>query len=303
MNYGDFEVAVVNPREPMAKKKRKTPPRAKNGRFKKGGSSSGGSRKKPARTENPRRPRRKGGGGRRRRRRNPRGEQVAIRSQGAWPLKSGNLDLVAPMVLNKLLVALVVKKWGSGDGKGLLGPGASSDFVGSSWTFRDYGLGFLATYAGAKIVAARMGRQWGEAFWLTGVADMAARLVWTEGIARSPKLRDWFGQYEDPNMAVLREMNGFGAYQPGAIIESPSGRFMLDSNNQWQAMQGDLVPANPQYDGMLVPANPQYDGNVVAARPGFDGRFGHAINTPSQQARYQRTGSEDPYSTVWQQVG
>lgn len=297
MNYQDFEISIVNPRETKKMAKHKTPPRNKKGQFKKGGkSSSGGSSSSKSRESNPRKGSRKSGsrkGKRRppRRRANPRGEREGFRAQGMWPLNRGNMDLVAPAVMNKLLVALVVKKWGSDKG-GLLGPGESSDFVGRSWTFRDYGLAFLASFAGAKVVASRMGKNWGDMFWLTGVSDMAARLLWTEGIARSDSLQKWFGQYDDAaGMAALRDMRGV---QPGAVLETPGGRYMLDNADGWTAMQGIVTTAS-RYDGVPVTAN-RYDGVVQASA--YDG-FGHAIDTPSPQARYQRTGAADPYASVY----
>lgn len=324
MNYGDLSVAVVNPRGKKRTKRTmaKTPPRGKDGKFKKGG----GKKRRPARRknereENPRprkkrRKRRAAGSYRapprtRRRKRNPRGERADLRGQGMWPIKSGVLDNVLPMIANKALVALAVKRWGSGKG-GLMGPASSSDYVGRSWTFRDYGIAFGVTFLGAKLTAARLGRQWGEMFWLQGVADMGARLLWTEGFARSKKLTEWFGAYDDPasQMALLSQMDGggaygaelvpgYGSYQPGAIVETPSGRFLMDNNGQWQSMQG-LIAANRQYDGSVVAARPRFDGLVPASRQ-YDGHLGHAMDGNQARARYQGTGSGDPYATGYQQ--
>lgn len=320
MNYGDLEVAIVNPRgDNMASTKRN-----KKGQFMKRGKGGGKGKRKsnPRRSSSssssstdagghkkrrrPRRPGRRRG----RRRANPRSSGVPFSSQGMWPIKGTNWADVIPMISNKALVALAVKRWGNKSG-GLMGPEQTSDFVGRSWTFRDYAIGFGVSFLGAKLVASRFGRQWGELFWLQGIADMGARMLWTEAFARSKMLKEWFGAYDDPaaQMAVLSQMDGYGREQlvpgygnlaPGAVMDTPSGRFMLNQHGQMVAMQGSLVQASRQYDGSLVAANARYDGVVQASRR-YDG-YGHAIGTPSKRARYQYTGSRNAYSTVYQQT-
>lgn len=316
-----MEVAIINP---TGAKKMSTA-RNKKGQFKKGG------RRRKARKKNPtvyaraaprrrrRRRRRASTRGttparRRRRRPNPLGggDKMPLKSQGMWPLKSGNLQLLLPMMGAKLAMAYAVRRWGNTGG--LMGKGATSEFAGDSWTFRNYAIGFGTTYLGAKLIATRFGRKWGEAWWLAGMSDMITRLVWTEAISKWKWGREAFGQDSAAEqMAALRQMSGgmgydpgqadalAGACMPGAVMDTPSGRFVLDNQKRWQPMQGGMGGFGDE----LVAARSGFDGfgdELVQARSDFDG-MGHALppGTDDHRARYTRSGAVDPYSNLFQQ--
>jgi hypothetical protein len=309
--FPGLEVAIVNPTRARGNKKGKAVAR-KRARTKGGQFKKTTTRRRANRESNPRRRRRRrrrspatssSAPVRRRRRRNPSdgGGRAPIRSQGMWPLRGADYRMVLPMLAQKVLTALVVTKWGE-TGRLMAKQGNSSHFAGRSWPLRNYVMSFGVGVVGAKLVGARFGKKAGEFFYLSNIADMGERMLWSEVFNNTSWGPKYFGQSPADQMAALRSMPmGYdpgqadamaGYAMPGAIYETPSGRFMLDNQRRWQPMQGELVAADSGFDG--------FGSTLTAADSGFDG-FGHALpaGVDDLGARYRRDGAADPYQSNW----
>jgi len=299
--FPGMEVAIVNPSDPKKKKRKKmATKRDSSGRFKKKTTKT--KTRKRRRKSNPapparrRRRRRASTPARARRRRRSNPSPMALKSQGMWPIKGTNVTLALPMLGQKLLTALVVKKWGQ-DGSLISNQASSSAFAGKSWPLRNYLMQAAVTVIGAKLVASRFGREHGQMWYLSGLADMGERLLWAEVFNKFSWGQKLFGQSPTDEMAALRAMaydpnqaNVLGSHaMPGAVYDTPSGRFILGNQGNWQPMQGELVTADPSFDGELVTADPSLDGLGHYLPPG----------TEDREARFHASGSEDPYASTW----
>jgi hypothetical protein len=315
--FPGLEVAIVNPsRKRASSKGKKTVARKRrrksNGQFTKG-SGAPPARRRRRRRANPesnpaprRRRRRASSSSPRRRRRNPEaGDRVGLRSGGMWPLRGTDYKLVLPILAQKVLTALVVTKWGE-QGRLMSKDGNVSNYAGRSWPLRNYIMSFAVGAVGAKLVGSRFGRKMGEMFYLSNIGDMGARMLWSELFNNTKWGPKYFGQSPETQMDALRAMAYdpnqadamAGAAMPGAIMDTPSGRFMLDNQRCWQPMQGfgdSLVAADRGFDG--------FGDSLVAADRGFDGfgRYGHALppGTEDAEARYHRSGAVDSYNSTY----
>jgi len=210
--------------------------------------------------------------GRRRRRRNPEGFGGGIMSE---------VNRFLPRLLGKLFVAFLVKRWG-GQGS-LMSPTAmQSPTLGGSWTMGQYVLAAVGAHLGAKV----FGRFINAEQFKQGAYDLIlTKLVWTEGLSRSPWLQATFGAAE------------------GEVkYNEQTGQMEIFQGGRWQMMQG--------YDDMsgsdLVTASP-LDGELVAASP-LDGSasygYGHLLPANADAATvragmYTGSGYVSPYHAAY----
>lgn len=229
-----------------------------------------------------------------RRRSNPFRGQFSF--QALWPG-------LAPAILGRIWLAFAVRQWGGDWGTSIAGapaaggtPPPPSPFAGQQWGFQGYFVGVIAAWAGAH-VAERFRPGWGFHFWRGAVENMAARLVWTEGIARSEWGQKHFGQ-----MAV------------GQVADDGRGNRMVLTPQGWQYMMGNPNMGELQerpLDG-LQPAR-ALDGLVReraldAKSRGVGGRrfrpMGHAMpeGTEDKEARYHGSGANTAYHSAYQRA-
>jgi hypothetical protein len=162
-----------------------------------------------------------------------------------------------------LAVAWAVKKWG-GTGSLWNGEGqvVTSEFAGTSWTWKQYGIALLVAQFGGKL----LGRIIDPTGFRQGAMDaIVMKFVWTEGISKS----DWG-----------KEQFGVG----DIYTDSSTGQAYWDQGGRQVAMQG-LVEESA-LDG-LVEASP------------MDG-YGHLMSSSASQAditagAYHNAGYVDPY--------
>jgi hypothetical protein len=165
----------------------------------------------------------------------------------------GEVSRFLPSLAGKLFVSAVVKRFGA-QGGSLFGPPQSSPTVGGSWTMGQYLAGLLAANLGAKV----FGRFLNAAEFRRGGMDLImTKLVYTEGLARSPGLQAILGNVPD-----------------GQIRVDADGQTYLQQGGRWVAMQG-LTTASP-LDGTLVEAAP-LDGP-----PGYG--YGHLLPSSTDAA-------------------
>lgn len=158
----------------------------------------------------------------------------------------GEVSKWLPAFAGKLFVAFAVRRIGTLGGQQLLGGGpVISPTAGTSWGFGQYIVAGLATHFGSKLFK----RVLDPAGFRRGGYDLIlTKLVWTEGIARSPWAAEAFGNY-------------------GPSYNQRTGQTWLSTGGgRSVAMQGELVEASP-LDGELVEASP-LDGMSSAYGPG-----------------------------------
>jgi hypothetical protein len=215
-----------------------------------------------SREENPRR--------RRRRRRNPGSAPVSRRRRRNPGARSGGgllglfggggggglmgeVSRFLPSLAGKLFVSAVVKRFGT-QGGSLFGGPQSSPTVGGSWSMGQYLAALLAANLGAKV----FGRFLNAAEFRRGGMDLIlTKLVYTEGLARSPGLQAILGNVPENQIRV-----------------DADGQTYLQQGGRWVAMQGPLISASP-LDG-LVEAAP-LDGP-----PGYG--YGHLLPAATDAA-------------------
>ncbi len=196
-------------------------------------------RRNPSTTAPPRRRPSRARAPSRRRRRNP-----SLSGMKAGFM--GEVNKWLPAFAGKLFVAFAVRRIGALGGQQLLGGGpVISPTAGTSWGFGQYIVAGLATHFGSKLFKSVLDP---SGFRRGGYDLILTKLVWTEGIARSPWAAEAFGNYGP-------------RYSPRTgqtWLSTPGGGSV--------AMQGELVEASP-LDGELVEASP-LDGSPVSASYG-----------------------------------
>lgn len=198
---------------------------------------------------------------RRRRRSNPSGGGGSIASE----VKS-----FMPRLAGKLAVAWAVRRWG-GPGS-IFGDMRASPTAGESWSMGQYLVAGLVAQYGPKL----LGKFVNPTEFRRGAWDLIlTKLIWTEGISRSPWAQQQFGTTDS---AI--------AFDPGV------GQMYLNQGGQWSAMQG-LVESSA-LDG-LVEASPM-DGTTSG--------YGHLLPTGSTKrtatrGKYHGTGHTSIYHAAF----
>jgi len=194
--------------------------------------------------------------------------------------------------MGKMFTSFAVQRWG-GTG-GLFGPAMASRFMGRAWPFRNYVVGLIAAYVGAKLLARTgWGRGYAKDFWIGGFSAIVSKLLWTEGFSRSPLLQGAFGQQQ--------------AF-PNAWVQS-DGTTWANRDGSWQSMMGGQLVDASALDGQLVDASALDGGHFgqLVDADYMDGRFrgmGHALphSTPNEEDRaagYRGDGSRNPYQSAY----
>lgn len=295
----EAQVHIVNrggKRSAKKKKKGTKMRRNKKGQFVKGG--GGGKRRGKKRRSNPEpasNPRRRGGKrrGGRRRSHNP----VGRFAHASINFRSATQHLL-PVIAGRLWLAYAVRNWGGDWGTSVLGaptppgtPPPASPFAGQQWGFQGYAVGVIASYIGARIIE-RWKPGWGFHFFRGAIENMATRVVWTEGIARS----EW-GQ------------KNFG--QTAMVADDSRGNRMVLTPQGWQYMMGPMgqLQTERPLDG-LEPARPldglERAGSKDVKHGGIGGRryYGHFLppGTDDKRARYEGSGSTSSYHSAYQRA-
>lgn len=263
----EFTVHVINPKGKTAKKK-KSGAKQVAGKKKTGKKKTGKKRaasKAPAkRRSNPapaKKKKRKG-----KRRSNP-GGMFAIGGL------VGEAKKALPQVAGMLAVAWAVRKWG-GTGSLFEGDGevVTSEFAGTSWTWRQYGIALAVAQFGGKL----LGRIVDPAGFRRGaMSAIVMKFVWTEGIAKSDWGKQQFGTGDIYN-------------------DTDTGQLYWDQNGRQVAMQGGRLVEKSALDGLVE----------SSALDGHDpGGYGHLMpsSTPAAEANagaYHGSGYVDPYHAV-----
>lgn len=254
---------------------------------------------------------------RRRTRSNPRTRANPTRAQVT---KRGfNIDLgtpfrrAVPTLAGKLMVAWAVRRWGDAE------TAPYSPTAGSAWTFKNYLIGALT----AGIAGEAIGRFWrkptGQKVYEGGMDLLMTKLLWTEGVARSPMMQTAFGQTDSNSQ--IRQLSAQAT--EGDILDDGKGNRWLMQNGQWVAMMG--MGENPYVPQALGAANQnpympeplngelmeadylgKYTEDPLGGRLMEAGPLGHQMpmDTPRNYAAasaYLDTGSPDPYHTAYQQ--
>jgi hypothetical protein len=142
--------------------------------------------------------------------------------------------------------------------------------MGQSWTAPQYLVGFLVAQFGSKLYGKI--HKGGEANFRRGAIELLfTKLVWTEGISRSPMARTALGTYENQI-----------SYDQG------TGQTWQNVGGRDVAMQGELVHASP-LDGELVHASPLDGGLLPPTVSDATDRFG----------RYSRSGYKNKYLAAY----
>lgn len=194
--------------------------------------------------------------------------------------------------MGKMWVSFAVQRWGGAGGL-FAGEATQSRFMGRSWTFRNYMIGLVAAYAGAKLLARTgWGRNYAKDFWTGGFSAIVSKLLWTEGFSRSPMLQQAFGQQ-----------------YPNQVYQDGNGTTWVNRDGAWQSMMGGQLVDASALDGQLVDASALDGGNFgqLVDADYMDGRFrgmGHYLpsNTSDQENRaamYRGDGSKNPYQSSY----
>lgn len=268
MSAEKFTVHVINPK---GKKKSAAKPKAKKKAGKKPVAKKKIGKKRVAKR---RAPSTKAPAKRRRRRRNPlpatrkkrRGPPRTKNSAWGFGGLIGEAQKALPRVAGMLAVAWAVRKWG-GTGSLMGSQVVTSEFAGTSWTMRQYGIALIVAQFGGKLLSKIIDP---SGFRQGAMDAIVMKFVWTEGIAKSDWGKQQFGTGDIYN-------------------DTDTGQLYWDQNGRQVAMQG-LVEAGAM-DG-LVEGGPM-DGHD-------SGGYGHLMSTGSNAGEltggaYHGSGYADPY--------
>lgn len=178
----------------------------------------------------------------------------------------GEAQKALPRVAGMLAVAWAVKQWG-GTGSLWNGDGTvvTSEFAGTSWNWRQYGIALAVATIGPKI----LGRLVDANGFRQGAMDaIVQKFVWTEGIAKT----EW----------------GKNAFGNDVYRDSDSGQMYWDQGGRQVAMQG-LTHAGP-LDGLVE----------ASAMDGVGSGYGHLLpagvsEQTAMTGAYSQSGYTDPY--------
>jgi hypothetical protein len=169
-----------------------------------------------------------------------------------------------------LAVSWAVRKWG-GEGS-LFDPNGSvitSEFAGTSWTWKQYGIALAVAQFGGKL----LGRIVDPAGFRQGaMSAIVMKFVWTEGIQKSDWGKQQFGTGDVYN-------------------DTDNGQLYWDQGGRQVAMQGGRLVESGALDGLVESSS--LDGHDP-------GGYGHLMpsGTPAGEAdggAYHGSGYVDPY--------
>lgn len=289
-----FRVHVINPRKKTKGKAKSAPRRKKRGHKKtaaKAAKRPTAAKKKEVKQVAKRKRRVKRGVAksgtprrivRRKRRKNPIariGTRRAARTRNPIGLGGVTNELKSgiPRMIGKLATAWAVMRVSnspmmSGGHSGLFGTPQASVMMGQSWGWQQYAIAMAVAAWAPKFI----GKWVNPTEFRRGATDLILeKLIWTEGIARSP----W-------------AVKAFGA-NPGMVAVGPGNQAYWGSGGQWNAMQG-LVASSP-LDG-LVDASPM-DGPESY-------NYGHLLPASATAAErksgaYTGSGYADPFHAAF----